>query len=170
MGNSIDPQLLEAIQRNKNFIRRLCSLSEFVRERSKELLQEVMLNLVQSNASFRGKKIESTDAWVKRVAMNTAATWRRDEANEIKTEDIELHTNTISTPCQGENYTEMCLMIRYMLREFSARECLIMKMHIIGETHQEIGEVVGMTPASVANMVVELKKRINEYGNRGLHE
>jgi len=75
MGSSIECILWEAMQRNTSWIKKRCAQAEFHPQKREELFQDIMLKLVQSNSHFSSQEIDSPDAWVKRIASNTALTY-----------------------------------------------------------------------------------------------
>lgn len=167
MGNSIEHTLWEAVQRNTSWIKKRCAQAEFHPQKREELFQDIMLKLIQSNSHFAFQEIDSADAWVKRIASNTALTHQRDESRKLKADGLEDYEQTRGHEENKDNRVEINEIIKFMNDTFSPRDQEIMNLAIIREEYKMIGKIVGMKEGSIANKVSELKEVIEKHFYRG---
>ena len=165
MANELDPRLIEAIDRNSKWILKRCRFSEFIQARCEELYQDTMIELIKSNERFKKNKVNSPDAWVKRVVSNTVSTYTQKEAKRVKEEIVDnfenVHCNeNLSVPLETQD------AFSYIKKNFSLRDQEIMHLHYMGEPHKEIAEIEGIKQASVTNTVSKLNGQISNYLNR----
>jgi DNA-directed RNA polymerase specialized sigma24 family protein len=165
---NINPDLLEAISRNEEWIQKKCKVSEMNLEKCKELLQEVILNLYTSNKSYIKNNIESPDAWVKKITTNVTATYISKAMVDKNTVSIEYNPVSIPFKSNTQHTHDLDVLIHYIKTELKLRDREMMLLYILKEPQSSIAEIVGMEVKSVTNRISILKKQLSDYLNKGL--
>ncbi len=169
MGSSAEQRLLDAIERNKVWIEKKCKFSENDPVKRQDLYQDIMVQLHLSKDSFAQKDIDSSDAWVKRVASNATAKYIRNELKH-KYRPLGKISDPIDTHAREQARIELKDIIDYVNYEFSSRDREIFHSMMMKDKHSEIAIIVGMTPESVTNRISFLRDRLKKHFNRGDHE
>ena len=128
-----------------------------------------MLEIIKSNTSFVKNKVENPDAWIKKVATNTKATYQKSEARKIKGEEINDSYAKDGVDSEQETQQDFKFVLKYMRKNFKNHENEIMLLHFQGEPYDSIAEIVGITPGGIANLISKLKKEIQNFLSRGSH-
>jgi RNA polymerase sigma factor (sigma-70 family) len=167
--DQLNNNLLEALNRCRTWIHHRSRLAEFNESLAEELEQQLILEVIESNKSFIKLKIDSPDAWVKKIVTNVIATYVRNQVvhgklNQKYADQQYMSTNEQVRP---EDQTEVQIVLKFMRDHFSLRDQEIMHLYISKEDHKSIAEIIGMTPGSVANTISKLKQEIDDFLNRG---
>jgi len=136
-------------------------------ECSKDLFQDILVQLWQSFPSFNQKSKFST--WMYRVALNTAiARFRKDKKN---TEDCvpEMPANIPEEDIYSEKEARRTL-VHKAISKLSKAEKAIIILYMDDYTYEEISEISGMTLSNVGVKISRIKTKLQkilkelEYG------
>lgn len=136
-------------------------------ECSRDLFQDILVQLWQSYPSFNQKSKFST--WMYRVALNTAiAQFRKDKKN---TEDCvpEVPVNIPEEDTYQEQEDRKS-MVHKAIGKLSKAEKAIIILYMDDYTYEEISEISGMTLSNVGVKISRIKTKLQkileelEYG------
>lgn len=119
-----------------------------------DLAQEITAQLWRSFPSFDGRAAFST--WMYRIALNVAISYQRRErtrARYVIADDeklLELAQEPEGSPHLAELFARIA--------ELAPLEKALMLLYLDGNSHREIGEVLGITEHNVATKLNRLKQ------------
>lgn len=124
---------------------------------AEDLHQEILLQLWRSLDSYRGESALGT--WVYRVGLNTALTSRRQsrrrEAMEVANEAVEEVAQATAAGNPARILEEFLLSLEPIDRS-------VMLLYAEGLSHEEIGQVTGLSRGAAAVRLHRLKQRFVE--------
>jgi RNA polymerase sigma factor (sigma-70 family) len=126
-----------------------------------DLVQEIIINLWRAYPRYDPRFKLST--WMYRIALNVAISWQRRERTQLQHRveaDAELLENIqqLDAALDGEDVS----LLYAAIARFDDFDRALLLMYLDGHPHQEIGEVLGMTPTHVATRIGRLKARLRE--------
>ena len=129
-----------------------------------DLIQEIILQIWQSIASYNYKNKWST--WIYRVALNTSISfYRKNKTRKEKTVNLPLIievSNDYDEPSDDENL----LLLKRIIQELKEIDRALILLHLEGLSSQEIAEIISITPTNVTTKVSRIKKKLKlEFNN-----
>jgi RNA polymerase sigma-70 factor (ECF subfamily) len=138
-------------------IRRLCSSYLNSATEVDDLFQEIMTNVWNNLARFRGEAKLST--WVYRIAVNTALTYRR---RQRPSEELpEMTDDRVSTQRDLERQEQLEALHR-AIAQLGDQDRLIVSLLLEGLTYKEIADVTGITVNYVGVKVSRIKQVLEQ--------
>lgn len=115
-----------------------------------DLEQEIRVNLWESFPRYRDQTKFST--WMYRVSLNTAITHLRGQKPPTAPiEDIYPAANPDP---------EISAVLQQVLASLDPANRALLILYLEGNSHDEIGDILGITPGSVATRISRLKDRL----------
>jgi RNA polymerase sigma-70 factor (ECF subfamily) len=160
MEKGLESIFLDALERNKDRVYRICCLYSIENDDPKDLFQEVLLNLWKSLPTFRQES--SIDTWMYRVTLNVCLRAKQFAVNKQKHfvkmesilyQNIEEKTDTIDS---YELYQKLTLAIK----QLEGVDKSIILLHLEGISHKQIGEVLGLTENHIAVRIKRAKSKL----------
>jgi RNA polymerase sigma-70 factor (ECF subfamily) len=150
-----DAQFLQLVDDNQARIQRIAK-SYAPGGELNDLVQEILLQLWRSRASFRGDA--SMDTWLYRVALNTAMSFRRKKRDPIAVDGRAEQIDAIGNPLDPAE------LLQSFLRSLGDADRLAMLLFLEGLSTAQIADVLGSTKGAVAVRMSRLKQRFeNEF-------
>ena len=84
------------------------------------------------------------------------------------TVSIELYPITTTVNCNAESKHDFEVAMKYIKSDFKEKDREIMFLYFLKEPQSSISEIIGMEVRSITNRISILKKRLNDYLNKGL--
>jgi len=158
----LEKDFLAAIEENQQRIARICSVYAEDEEDSKDLYQEVLLQLWKSFASFRGEAQRST--WTYRVCLNTCIRkkYRKKREKRVHLEDMEWVSESSVTPDERLEYLRQCIS-----RLQDADQMLVV-LFLEDVSYREISEIVGISENYVAVKMKRIREKLFHCINKKL--
>lgn len=141
-------------------------------EEAKDVLQETMVKIVRSAASFNGEG--SAEAWIWQIARNCLIDHQRKigtlknhetAVNDEQWDHLEKTTaDPNSSICTTEGSVDECVSAG--LESFGSREperALVLLLQMDGHSIEEIGLRIGRTIAATKEFLSQCKKKIQPY-------
>jgi RNA polymerase sigma-70 factor, ECF subfamily len=132
------------------------------REDQEDLVQEMLLQLWRSAASFEGKAKPST--WIYRVALNTSFAWNRSQQRRRKHRCLTAADNVpdrSEDPASRANEAAV-QQLRDAIRQLPVIDSSLAILHLEGLSYQEIADVLGITANNVGVKLSRIKKKLEE--------
>ena len=160
MPSSVDHKwFLSALDLHQRLIHKVCwSYSNSPDERE-DLFQEIAVRLFSAARNYDPTRKLST--WIYRVALNVAIDFhrkRRRRSRERLGFDGELETAS----GQDQVVTEQLRELRELLEHQSEVDRALLLLHLDGNSHSEIGEVLGISESNVGTRLSRLKKSLRQ--------
>lgn len=165
----IHPELEAAIERNKQWIKKKCKISERRASKCEELVNDVFLNLFLSDKNFSQKETVNPDAWVKKITTNITASYKNEQRIEKETISENVDNLEIGQHSTIEAVLDLKVAIEYIrYKNMDSRDREIMFLYLMQEPHSSIAEIIGLKAVTITNIISARKKELNEYLNKGL--
>jgi len=147
-------QFLEAVQKHKGIIYRICHVYTNNGHEFHDLAQEILMQLWKSYGTFRGRSAFST--WMYRVALNTALMYRRKSARRPAA--IELQEHHLITGAEVED--DDVRMLYECIHGLGRLDRAIVLLHLEQKTYEEIAGITGLNSGTVSVRLVRIRKKL----------
>ncbi len=142
----------------------MCSAYEQEVDKQEGLVNDVYAAIFDSLDSFRGDADLKT--WVYRVAVNVGIKYVKRKEYEKKNLDLDQDVDEIARHNTIEKKIDFKIMVEYA-STFRPIDRELIYLYLIGETQNDIANILGLTVANVSTKILRLKKRITIYMNKG---
>ncbi|MBI2512046.1 MAG: sigma-70 family RNA polymerase sigma factor [Opitutae bacterium] len=122
-----------------------------------DLHQAMLVQLWRSLPRFNGQCAATT--WIYRVCLNTALTWRRDEARRTRWLASEPASDVPATAPDGEN-TERIARLYAAIHQLAAADRTLVLLLLDQLPYSEIAEITGLTPNAVGARLTRARARL----------
>jgi len=148
---------------------RLAAAYEADPSHQQDLLQDLHLSLWRSLATFRNQC--SLRTWVYRVAHNTATTYVRQQRRSRRVGFASLEElDNVPHPTDVERSANDAVLlgtIRELVQRLKPIDRDLVLLYLEGLQAVEIGEVVGISPANVAQKIHRARKYLKQQCHSG---
>lgn len=141
-------------------IYKVCYLYATDEENFKDLRQEILINLWNGFAEFRGEA--KVSSWIYRVSLNTCISYYR-RYGKTKSE-LSLDTVTNLTSKESGNTEELREMYQ-LINQLNRLEKAIILLWLDERSYEEIAEIVGLSRNNIASKLMRIKKKLNDMAN-----
>ena len=125
-----------------------------------DLIQEIIIQLWLSFKRFDDRYRFST--WMYRIAMNVAISFYRSETRRIRNavpiEEFGLDLSTTDRMLEGAG--DDIRLLHQMIGQLDELNRALVILHLDGYGHDEIAEIVGITPTNVATRLNRAKQKL----------
>ena len=128
-------------------------------DEAEELAQEVFVNVYRGLDSFRGES--SLRTWIYRIALNVAIDSHRKRRQRNK-EQLGLDGDLEPASGRDPVVTEQLQELRELLERQSEVDRAILLLHLEGNSHREIGEVLGFSESNIGTRLSRLKATLRQ--------
>lgn len=166
--NAQSPSLIfeRWLREHKGVLFKVVNASVETPEDREDLFQEIALQLWQSVPKFRGECKETT--WIFRVALNTAAVWRRKERR--RRAPLTAWDDTVrAVPAPSSSCDDRLEWLYAQLRRLDAVDRSLALLALEGFSYREIAEQLGITENHVGVKLNRLKRKLTEQA-KSAHE
>ena len=165
LGMDKEKQYLELLKENSNRIYRICCRYMNDRESCKDAYQEVLINVWNNLARFRGDAKIST--WIYRITVNTCLMFIK--TTKKTNENVEVLSNidhlTIPDTGTSEKHSEDEERLSFF-NNFIQQLCLsdrtLVSLYLEELSTREIAEVTGLSEANVRVRIHRIKEQIKK--------
>jgi RNA polymerase sigma-70 factor, ECF subfamily len=153
------PDLEAVFRKYRDLVYRICFRYFRNRRDAEDLTQEVFLKLHRRLADFRGDSALTT--WIYRIAANCCIDALRARKEHSRIEDYELD-DTVAFNIAGHGDATLARVdLDRILAQTDPRTREILFLSLAeGCSHEEVGEMVGMTKWAVGKILIRFQKRI----------
>ena len=151
---------LSALKENQDKLYRICSIYSDSNEDSKDLFQEVLVNIWKSMSSFKGNS--SIGTWMFRIALNVCL---RFKSKHTKNQNrfIRLDSMTIfniGSEVEDENSDEKLIALRKCVKKLNNGEKAIVALYLEGLAYREISDILGLSENHIAVKIKRIKSKL----------
>lgn len=147
------PKLTAAIEENLKWIKKKCLISEWNGIKREELINDVLVNLYESNKYFIKQTDVTPIAWVKRITTNVTSKYVQDEMRENQFFDKETLNLDRQSQTSSQEIHDLRIVSEFIKKNFSIKDQEIMNLHLMQESHADIAEVMGLETATITNRI-----------------
>ena len=156
----MEQAFIEMINGNRGTIFKVCNLYCREDENRKDLVQEIILQLWKSYASFRNEA--NINTWVYRVALNTAiSNFRRESKKPDKTSLTEA-VFQLPDILQSADEKEKIGMLNQAIGQLTEIEKAVIMLYLDEKTYDEIAEIMGITNSNVGVRLNRIKNKLSK--------
>ncbi|GEM_PF-2166471 len=153
------PDLKDVFLKYRNFVHHICF--RYVRNSrdAEDLSQDVFIKIHRYLPEFRGDSALTT--WIYRIAANCCIDALRANKNARNFVDIDLDSVVAANISGHENASLAKIDLNRILMQTDARTREILFLTLAeGCSHEEVGQVVGLTRWAVTKTVVRFQKKM----------
>lgn len=159
MSQKLENTFLAAVEKNQNKLLRICSVYAKDTEESKDLLQEVLIQIWKSMPSFETRS--SLETWMFRIALNVCLRFR---SNHIKKRDRFIFVDhKLMANIEHEPETELkeqLMMLKNCIKKLNEADKAVITLYLEELPYKEISNVTGLTENTVAVKIKRIKKKL----------
>ncbi|PIF01075.1 MAG: RNA polymerase [Maribacter sp.] len=151
---------LSALKENQDKLYRICSIYSDDNEDSKDLYQEVLVNIWKSMSSFKGNS--SIGTWMFRIALNVCLRFK-SKYTKNQNRFIRLDSMTIiniSSEVEDENNDEKLIALRKCVKKLNDGEKAIVALYLEGLADREISDILGLSENHIAVKIKRIKSKL----------
>lgn len=156
----IELEFSELIQKNQGIIHKICRIYTTNEEDSKDLFQEILLQLWKSYKGFKGNSKFTT--WMYRVALNTAITLFRKSSRNIHTQEIDQNLYGISQDTDFSDKQEQVNKLYDAIKKLSEIERALVLLYLDDLPYRDIAETLGITEVNARVKMNRIKIKLKE--------
>jgi RNA polymerase sigma factor (sigma-70 family) len=160
MRSSIDHEwFLSALDSHQRLIHKVCWAYANSPDEREDLFQEIAVRLLSAARNYDPTRKLST--WIYRVALNVAIDFHRKRSRRSRERlglDGELETASGHDQAVAEQLREL----RELLEHQSEADRALLLLHLDGNSHSEIGEVLGISESNVGTRLSRLKQSLRQ--------
>lgn len=151
---------LSELKENQDKLYRLCSIYSDNNEDSKDLFQEVLVQIWKSMSSFKGNSSIST--WMFRIALNVCLRFKskytKNQSRFIKLNSITIIN--ISSEVEDENNDEKLIALRKCVKKLNDGDKAIVSLYLEGLAYREISDILGLSENHIAVKIKRIKSKL----------
>lgn len=153
----------QIVSENDIRIRRICRYYASGEDESKDIYQEVLINIWKSLDSYRGDAAIST--WIYRIALNTALTQSGKSYKEIKLH-VDVDTQSLSGILDDEELENKQLLEKQLdllqteINQLSIIDKALISLQIEKLSTKEIANIIGLTEPNVRVKLHRIKETL----------
>ena len=151
---------LSELEKNQDKLYRICSIYSDNSEDSKDLFQEVLVNIWKSMSSFKGNS--SIGTWMFRVALNVCLRFK-SKYTKYQNRFIRLDKIAIINICseiENEKNNEKLIALRKCVKKLNDGEKAIVALYLEGLAYREISDILGLSENHIAVKIMRIKSKL----------
>jgi len=151
---------LSALKENQDKLYRICSIYSVGNEDSKDLFQEVLVNIWKSMNSFKNNS--SIDTWMFRIALNVCLRFK-SKYTKNQNRFIRLDSMTIAnigSEVEDENSDEKLIALRKCVKKLNDGDKAIVALYLEGLAYREISDILGLSENHIAVKIKRIKSKL----------
>lgn len=156
---TLETAFAQMIKEHKHTIYTVCFMFSKDSDEVNDLFQEVLINLWQGFASFKGKS--KIDTWIWRVSFNTCIS---QERKKKRTSAIPL-TMGIDLFNDKDDDTKQVKMLYDRIHRLKPFDRAIVLLWLEGMPYDEIVAIVGITTKNVSVRLYRIKEELKQMSN-----
>ena len=158
MYPELEQTFLDALDRNKDRIYRMCLGYVNDTEDAKDLFQEVLIQVWRSLPGFKGKA--SIDTWIYRITVNTCLRIRQ-QVQKHRERSVRLDgVRFVPDNDQPAYDTDTLKKLRQCIQQLPEVDKGIVLLYLEELPYKEIADITGLTENHIAVKMKRIKKRL----------
>ena len=154
-----EKHFLQLLNEHKGILFKICKIYEDNANDRNDLLQEMTLQLWLAFDSFRGESKFSS--WMYRVALNTAIVFFKKQKRRPDSEQLSGNFEQIDVDLNSQKEEQLALFYKAVQHLDKVEKALIY-LYMENQTHEEIGENLGITAGNARVRLNRIKNKLKE--------
>ncbi len=160
MSKELENRFLTAVENNQHKLLRICSVYAKDTEESKDLFQEVLIQIWKSMPSFKAKS--TLETWMFRIALNVCLRFRSNhikKKNQFISIDHQFMADIEHEPAVDER-REQLRMLKNCIKKLNDADKAVITLYLEELSYKEISNVTGLVENTVAVKIKRIKKKL----------
>ncbi|PHQ62404.1 MAG: RNA polymerase [Maribacter sp.] len=160
MNKELEAIFLTALEQNQQKLYRICSVYAKDEDDTKDLFQEVLVNIWKSMPSFKGEASIAT--WMYRITLNVCLRIRTKEIKKKK-QLLRMDSHAINfykTEIVKNAQNEQLLQLRKCIKKLNEADRALITLYLEELPYAEIATVLGLTENHIAVKIKRTKKKL----------
>lgn len=154
-----EKHFLQLLNEHKGILFKICKIYEDNANDRNDLLQEMTLQLWLAFDSFRGESKFSS--WMYRVALNTAIVFFKKQKRRPDSEQLSGNFEQIDVDLNSQKEEQLALFYK-AVQQLDKVEKALIYLYMENQTHEEIGENLGITAGNARVRLNRIKNKLKE--------
>lgn len=160
MNKELEAIFLTALEQNQQKLFRVCSVYAKDSDDTKDLFQEVLVNIWKSMPSFMGNSDIGT--WMYRITLNVCLRIRTKEIKKQK-QLLRMDSRAINiykTENVENGQNEQLLQLRRCIKKLNAVDKALITLYLEELPYREISNIMGLNENHIAVKIKRIKKKL----------
>ncbi len=163
MGKDLENTFLNALEEHQHKLLRICSVYAKDENDTKDLFQEVLVNIWKSMPSFNGNSNMGT--WMYRITLNVCLRLKTKEIKKQKkllrmdSRAINIYKTEVMDDGQNEQ-REQLAQLRKCIRKLNEADKAVITLYLEELPYKEISNITGLTENNIAVKIKRIKKKL----------
>lgn len=163
MGKDLENTFLNALEEHRHKLLRICSVYAKDEDDTKDLFQEVLVNIWKSMPSFKGNSHIGT--WMYRITLNVCLRLKTKEIKKQKkllrmdSRAINIHKTYASTDEQKEQQKQLA-QLRECIKKLNEADRAVITLYLEELPYKEISNITGLTENNIAVKIKRIKTKL----------
>jgi len=166
MGKDLESTFLNALEEHQHKLLRICTVYAKDDDDTKDLFQEVLVNIWKSMPSFKGTSNIGT--WMYKITLNICL---RLKTKEIKKQKkllrMDSHAiNIYKTDTSEDGQLEQLLQLRNCIKKLNEADRAVIALYLEELPYKEISSITGLTENNIAVKIKRIKTKLSNCLNQ----
>ena len=149
------------VREHKGTIYTVCYMFSKDEEEVADLFQDILVNLWNGFAKFRGDSSERT--WIYRVALNTCISAERKKKRKGETVPLDMNINLFDDSVEDMKQVRM---LQNRISRLGSFDRAIVLLWLENMSYDEIGAVVGISAKNVSVRLFRIKEQLKKMSDQ----
>ena len=157
------------LQRHRGIVLKIAGSYARGAEDRADLAQEIAVQLWRAWPGYDPARSFST--WMYRIALNTAISFLRGQAQADRSVPLDVHADTLAggAAFDPETHERLRLLQRFMATLGPLDRALLL-LYLEERSGREIAEVLGIGESNVTTRIGRIKQRLRDYAAASFHD
>ena len=159
--DNIERQFTEMVREYRKTIYTVCYMFSNDEEEVADLFQDILVNLWNGFAKFRGDS--SARTWIYRVSLNTCISAERKKKRRGETVPLDMDINLFDDSVEDMKQVRM---LQGRISRLGPFDRAIVLLWLENMTYDEIGAIVGISPKNVSVRLFRIKEQLKKMSDQ----
>lgn len=158
---TLELDFTRTVREHRGTIYTVCYMFSKDEEEVADLFQDILVNLWNGFAKFRGDSSERT--WIYRVALNTCISAERKKKRKGETVPLEMNINLFDNSVEDMKQVRM---LQDRISRLGPFDRAIVLLWLENMSYDEIGAIVGISPKNVSVRLFRIKEQLKKMSDQ----
>ena len=158
--DNLELEFEQVVKRHKSTIYTVCYMFSNDAVEVADLFQDVLINMWNGFAKFRGDSDIKTGIW--RVSLNTCITAERKKRKHVQAEPLSMEINLFE---DSDDDTRQIRVLRERISRLGYFDRAIVLLWLENMSYEEIGDIVGVSAKNISVRLVRIREKLRKMSN-----
>ena len=158
--DNLELEFEQVVKRHKSTIYTVCYMFSNDAGEVADLFQDVLINMWNGFAKFRGDSDIKT--WIWRVSLNTCITAERKKRKHVQAEPLSMEINLFE---DSDDDTRQIRVLRERISRLGYFDRAIVLLWLENMSYEEIGDIVGVSAKNISVRLVRIREKLRKMSN-----